>query len=407
MANPANPPIIYINTDPRTTLLPYLYRFLPYTLPITRRLEFHFQSPHAHILSTISPSGQPNGGEISANDEHLVAYLDRSRAPETELWIYSSLQTLVPRDAKFEIDPGTQQSSFNWPTGSRERTHAQLLSLLKHIKTLPLPPDFPDTHPPHLVLFGSLHICLLELLKGEKLKAGEGEKVVSGRTAKKWDEESKSWASRSVNSSTNHSRDDITDKSTKDVIPEVEAQSEEAKKYVHGSTDPEGPNAQGHVRGHTVPTMKFLFDPHKPSPQVKPLPEGLEFTTVQESEFALVKSRTAIPRRTRTLRLLGSVGVRTNAGQLIAWAFLGLDGSLTSLHVEPEWRGKGLAKAVTVRLFGLLRGPGSGFEGVAEDMAWNHSDVYLDNVQSASVARSLGGEDGWWVFWGWADLENV
>jgi len=342
------------------------------------------------------------------------------------------------------------------------------------------------------------------------------------------------------------------------MIEAVEANP--AKALIHGSTDPKGENARGHVRGHTVPTKKFLFSPElRTNPAFangeKELPEDLEWDIVREAEYALVRSRTAIPRQDRTMRLLGSVGVRrragasgavggngeswnkqgekgnrqaeaswneqeekgegegegegdgdaetekegdTQRGELIAWAFLGPDGSLTTLHVEPEFRGKGIAKMLTRRLFGLLAPvpapapgaedstgrehegernrlgklreraarrasgasvanpgethpagiptlatapkttpspssiptsatqtsgitpdpptlppsplpgsggiPPSGFLDIRPGEEWAHSDVYIDNLESAGVARSLGGAEGWWVFWAWLDL---
>ena len=147
---------------------------------------------------------------------------------------------------------------------------------------------------------------------------------------------------------------------------------------------------------------------------------GLAWTTVREGEFGLVASRTEIPRSGRTMRLLGSVGLRRRRstdggtgeeedGELVAWAFLGPDGSLTSLHVEPAWRGRGLGKLVTRRLFGLLgRGEGeSGFGDVGVGQEWCHSDVATDNQGSIGVARGLGGEEGWECFWGWVDLGEV
>ena len=155
---------------------------------------------------------------------------------------------------------------------------------------------------------------------------------------------------------------------------------------------------------------------------------GLAWTTVREGEFPLVASRTAIPRSGRTLRLLGSVGLRRvvgasfgpsspfvspaplgEEGPLVAWAFLGPDGSLTSLHVEEEFRGRGLGKLVTRRLFTVLGrgGAEAGFVGVREGEEWGHSDVAVDNKGSVGVARGLGGGEGWECFWGWVDLGEV
>lgn len=137
--------------------------------------------------------------------------------------------------------------------------------------------------------------------------------------------------------------------------------------------------------------------------------------------------RTAIPKTEATLAELGNVGIRyasrgsshegddegeaERGDQLIAWAFMGVDGSLTSLHVEPAHRGKGLAKAVGGMLLrGLAGDPGAmGFAPVGEGdvVGMAHSDVAVGNVESAGVAKGLGGREGWRVRWVSVDLGRV
>lgn len=234
----------------------------------------------------------------------------------------------------------------------------------------------------------------------------------------------------------------------------------------------------------------------EPNTTTTTLPPSYAFSPLHRTELAHVIARTAIPRTEATLATLGSVGVRfspsplesnpaytststsiptsaaavpaaattsTDAastvlqgaqsptaegaaaaegggnegrgGDLIAWAFLGLDGSLTSLHVEPPHRGKGLAKAVCRRLFGRLREEGGemGFrplplplplptavvrDGAEDEAAAGgevsdgeeglvHSDVAEGNVESAGVAKGLGGQVGWRVRWVGVDLGMV
>lgn len=416
------------------------------------------------------------------------------------------------------------------------------------MKSVPLPPGFPASHPRELVLVGSIHQRVLELLKGERVREGEGRKVLvagveelggsmgttNGAGAEDGDggAEGEGEGDGGPNSEERKAAKRNTN-SEQAIIPEVEANP--AKALIHGSTDPRGENARGYIRGHTVPTRKFLFAPELCTDPAFAddaggmcLPAALEWDIVREADYARVRSRTAIPRQDRTLRLLGSVGVRkrggavggdaegrvagsvgggvgsdgvavggnaaqagggrgaamavaseeagerggedTPRGELIAWAFLGPDGSLTTLHVEPAFRGQGLAKMLTRRLFGLLAPsrspspqlpspspalpatsahsptearpsatarptretphdtrtnasslpskvnecrpgqdgiPRSGFRVLRPGEEWAHSDVYIDNVESAGVARSLGGREGWWVFWAWLDLEGL
>lgn len=328
---------------------------------------------------------------------------------------------------------------------------------------------------------------VLELLKGARVRAGEGRKVLSGRGG------AEEWRARATGAeapplpsggSTRPGREadgGPTDAAGetgegeaaaamqpagngKHVIEPLEPHPGAATDRIHGSTDPRGANARGRVRGHTVPTMKFLFPPAVCTAAAAALgatggaalPAGLAWDVVREGEYGLVKARTAIPRQERTMRLLGSVGVRVSGargggleggaaaareggdgdgdgerGPLVAWAFLGPDGSLTSLHVEPAFRGRGIAKMLTRRVFGLLAAPApniptttttlshptdsaghashagiprSGFLDVRPGEEWAHSDVYVDNGPSAGVARGLGGGEGWVVFWAWVDL---
>ncbi len=201
------------------------------------------------------------------------------------------------------------------------------------------------------------------------------------------------------------------------------------------------------------------------------LPPAYAFSPLRRAELPLTISRTAIPKTEATLAQLGCVCVRytpvstptptstpttsssftptptTTAANAkdktqsppIAWAFLGVDGSLTSLHVEPAHRGLGLAKAVARRLFRCLAddAAGMGFRAVINDdgddeddrmrrdegggggaaaaavvggydgggaEGWAHSDVAEDNFESAGVAKALGGREGWRVRWVSVDL---
>ena len=406
----APPPSIKVHahTSPRITLLPVLLPLLPYTLPLVRRIQFHLQTPHALVLSTIPPAPHPfedppqdraplKHPEVSFPTTAIVfaaAYVDRSRAPETECWMFSSLE--LP-----SASPRTESENAT--------ALAQIRALLAHIHSSPLPPNFPVSNEPDLLLTGAVHLKVLELLKGQPVKRGEGKRVVSGTGAV---------------SSLIQQRNDAD-----------EAGKEER---VHGSKAP-NPFSAGCIRGHTLHNTKFLFSPAlctSPAPSQLTLPPGLVWSTVREEEYALVKSRTEIPRQDRTMRILASVGVRKVAsgaqasqagmddgdragpgtdGELVAWAFLGPDGSLTSLHVEAEFRGKGLAKMITRKLFSLLapidqdaseQHP-SRFVNITAGTEWAHSDVTDGNEASVAVARSVGGTVGWGCFWSWVDLERV
>jgi GNAT superfamily N-acetyltransferase len=99
------------------------------------------------------------------------------------------------------------------------------------------------------------------------------------------------------------------------------------------------------------------------------------------------------------------VGVfETATDKPIAWTFLGLDGSLTTLHTEPEYRGKGIAKAVAAK---IIREYAPELAVDKEGTAWAHADVFVGNVQSEAVCRSLGGEPLWRHYWVRIDVDRA
>src|SRR6202007_2333202 len=98
----------------------------------------------------------------------------------------------------------------------------------------------------------------------------------------------------------------------------------------------------------------------------------------------LVISRTHIPRSREMLLMMPSTaiynddnssinGTQIELGQPpggeeipIAWGFLSVDGSLASLHVEPEHRGRGLAVHLCKEVIRAGLTPGSIFRSIGE-----------------------------------------
>jgi hypothetical protein len=156
--------------------------------------------------------------------------------------------------------------------------------------------------------------------------------------------------------------------------------------------------------GREAKLNKFFFKVSD-LPQTKELPKGLYWGEMQEKDIAAVQASTAIPRSATTLLSLKSVGVfEESTDTAIAWTFLGLDGSLTTLHTEPRYRGRGIAKAVAAKIFREYAP-----ETAVDEMgtAWAHADVYEGNVQSESVCKSLGGQSSVKVFWVRIDLAGA
>ncbi|KAL9077662.1 MAG: hypothetical protein Q9161_000034 [Pseudevernia consocians] len=387
-------PQTYIHSTPLATLAPHLLPHLPSSLPLLRRLQFHTTSPSARILATLPPSTTA----APPTSSFAATWADRTRAPETECWIFSTFETLPP------LPP---------PTPSQhQEAKAQCLALLAGIARLPA------TTP--LTVIGSVNESLLRLIGGDDVGDMVPQSVVS-RDLK-------------------HNDDDDDGTGT--------------------GTGMKGVNVIDNV---SVPYCKWLIAPprrvesggggrlpkEENGRKSSVLPPGYyAFSNPRRDELKLTMSRTRIPKTEDTLAQLGSVGVRywsdststststatstsiptatstpttpaatagdAAPGELIAWAFLGVDGSLTSLHVEPEHRGRGLAKAVSRRLFQCLADDAAamGFRAVGDGEydggdGWAHSDVAEENVESAGVARGLGGKEGWRVRWVSVNLAAV
>jgi ribosomal protein S18 acetylase RimI-like enzyme len=149
---------------------------------------------------------------------------------------------------------------------------------------------------------------------------------------------------------------------------------------------------------------KFVFK-LSALPTTRELPNGLRWGRMREQDLVTVKARTWIPRSTNTLLSLKSVGVfEEQSDKPVAWTFSGLDGSLTTLHTEPEYRGKGIAKAVAAK---IMREWVPELANDDAGNAWAHADVYLGNTQSENVCRSLGGQGVWKDYWVRIDLEKA
>lgn len=137
------------------------------------------------------------------------------------------------------------------------------------------------------------------------------------------------------------------------------------------------------------------------------LPEGFNIAPVPREQLGLVIATSGIPREAETLRGLPSVAILNDGGEMIAWAFVDVDGSLATLFVVPEQRGKGLAKAVAGGLLERLgrgefrsisggrHGAVNGDDGLlpfGQGSGWVHSEVKEGNNRSEKVVEGLGGK---------------
>lgn len=142
------------------------------------------------------------------------------------------------------------------------------------------------------------------------------------------------------------------------------------------------------------------------SKERRALPEGYTISRVPEDQLEIVMATSTIPRQASTLLLLPSVGLRDEKGKLIAWGYIGIDGSFATLYVLPDHRGRGLASYVAVELLSRLEigeFTDMGFDGSS---GWVHSDVKAENRGSEGVMKSLGGRIGWESSYVWIDSEK-
>ncbi|KAJ5937318.1 Acyl-CoA N-acyltransferase [Penicillium verhagenii] len=334
-------PVIYEHDDKATTILPLLASHLPLSTSLLRRIQHGIANPTptAKILATFPQSAPPSP---DTDTPWLAARVDLFRGRETQIILYSSLEaehtSIQPIGALSNPLSADDGSAPNYSVAtlhsaspaSLQLARVQLLALLAYIKASLLPgylASLPEgaTAPaqaqssngvalipapdPRAFLIGSLHTGLFTLL----LESGE---------------------------------------------------------FPHpGALDADAPALRSGLKVHRYdnpPYSKFFFrrevftvhgeDGREARVQI-PLPPGYRFcdrggrTGVQEAHLDLVQSRTSIPRSRAQLMSIPGVAVYWdgNAGgeeeeeMPIAWAFLGVDGPLATLHVEPEHRGKGLA----------------------------------------------------------------
>lgn len=130
---------------PPDALLARLQSHLPYSLPVLRRLQFarNFpggSTPHTHVLyaTTITTStphlaDKQENGEVDEKRPFAAAYVDLSREPETEVWLYST--------AEDGVDGGAGEVAAQ--EGAEESTEL-VLALLRRIRAIAEAGDYVD-----------------------------------------------------------------------------------------------------------------------------------------------------------------------------------------------------------------------------------------------------------------------
>ncbi|KAJ2905376.1 hypothetical protein MKZ38_005675 [Zalerion maritima] len=278
------------------SIIRLLESHLPESLPLFRRLQFlnrSQSSDSAHVLFShlcMHDDGRPE--EVhDRTKEFVAAYIDISRGPETEMWVYCSVEKGLINDHP--------EAVAECISGLMARAKAILA-------------EYPHPRP----IEGSFVIgALAEPTRTLLLKYGDLE-VVRDTFWDRWDFRVGDMPS------TLGSPDDV-------------------------------------------------------------LPPGFKWSAVGKEDAETAVSSTQIRRTVETMMKLPGLAVKTYTGELVAWGFLGLDGSLITLHCEPPYRGQGIAKKLGAKLHREQLST-FGEDGIGR------ADIAGDNVASQNVAKSLG-----------------
>lgn len=184
--------------------------------------------------------------------------------------------------------------------------------------------------------------------------------------------------------------------------------------------DPE-PVAGIRIHRHNNPVyVKYLCrGAHAHSDLDAGLPPGYRFhdrqgrTGILPHHYALVRGRTYLFRSDETLSRIPGVAAYVDGPgdgeeeMPIGCVFLGLDGSLATLFVEPEHRGKGIAEALSREVMRRGMAEGGIWREVGEEgEVWVHANVLATNGASRRVLEKLGGEVGWTVKWTVVEVQS-
>jgi hypothetical protein len=364
-------------------LLSILEGYLPYSLPLYRRLQFYLAHPgategppHAQIFHTPTQCVDDDGiksslcgsNEASLQDEcvdetwtkagspWLAAHVDLSRCGETQVWIFANWECSEQVDHRNNTKPP--------PPSPQELEARQVLlrSFFEFIytKCVPLMPQNPPTsftsvkkhhgnhHPysPSAVLLGACNLAIRSLIPDSAIRRVD--------------------------------------------FPYL--------KYIFRSSTYE------HAPSGSKPNAR------------ETLPPGYRYGALrQPQDLQLALDRTHIPRTVDTLALLPSRAVfYQDEPAPVAWGFLGIDASLTSLRTEPQHRGKNLAVLLAGELFNMqhehfetriCEGSVNMRRGSLSE--WGHADVGEDNSGSRRVMEKAGGEVWWKDCWVEVELERL
>ncbi|KAM0708974.1 hypothetical protein Q7P35_003010 [Cladosporium inversicolor] len=326
-------------------------------LALYRRLQFGRFLESSYLYTNLRL--ESSGGLDTASDNEqpwFYAFIDRGCRPETEVWIFGSWEVETQQHSNGLSNGSGDQPPFNETTATKEERIRTLLLDLIHMLQSEAPP--PSIHPDDAVLTAHSQIATKD---ASRRKPPSSAAQLTNPATMLWG---------AVHAATT-ARLQALDLPATHLLP-------------------------------VMPNHTFVF-PISALPEPAPLPPTLRWGKLQKQHFPLVRSRTEIARQDFTLARLPNLAifpVEPADAAPVAWAFVGLDGSLTTLHTETLHRRMGLAMALTAKLF--REEMGFFWEEGVERLALGN--VAVGNEASASMCRRLGGEDIGEVFWLRVDL---
>ena len=377
-----------------THLLGKLESHLPYSIPLLRRIQFHLRQP-------ISPTARIFVAAVvdSEDEEQDLASGDDGRRELPQSWLLETQSRNQPWIAAY-IDLGFPGQTAVWVYGSWE---SDLDS--------PFPSSLPNSMDALALTHAEPHPTYKALMNGLfNYISAELIPLISTSPTEEWLnlERTGKYLSKP------YSRDKVLFGTLSEklwgLLPR-EARTRTDNGYLKHIFRVESGAQNGDERE----------DGSVPAPS---LPQGYSFGVMKDENLQTVLDRTPIPRTLNTLRQSVSVGLfHESSSTPIGWGFLGKDASLSSLHTEPEHRGKGLAVALGAELLRKqhivtssanmqeTRGrEGSEVNGQSKEeggYTWAHADVNESNTASLRVMEKLGGKPTWVVMWAEVDMKEV
>ncbi|KAK3310060.1 uncharacterized protein B0T15DRAFT_22644 [Chaetomium strumarium] len=347
-------------STPSDALLSLLTSHLPHSLPVLRCLQFarnfpNGRSPRAHVLYAHYQEGESSDGQTRGQQhrkqpqqQFAAAYVDLWRGPETQIWLYSTLEdrcattttttTTTPTSATSGVIRGEgpraragRHSACDLTPDEGKQGLDLVLALLRRARTVATAGD----HPPFIPA-------------AEGGPEGRRMKVLIGSL-----------------------HEDVRQ-----------------KLLASGVRMEKSPNLPAELEWEFC--GKWLFRVEDLPRSNGSLPEGMRWDRVRREDVRVVLERTSIKRKEATLLMVPSTVIRLDDGTPIAWVFMGLDGSVVTLHVEQQYRRLGLAKAVACK---IMR---DHLQDYGDD-GWGAADVFEGNLASQGFCRSIGGKLSWTI----------